>query len=83
MQDRGGNFIQFLPPLKVLVVIEEIIPALAPGAVIYTAILTRLGRVRLADRSWERFGYEVLILGCYRRWRVSSRSRFIGFLFRR
>lgn len=39
-----------------LVVIKEIIAALAPIPVIYTAIFTWSRRLRLAERAGERFG---------------------------
>ena len=45
------------------VVIKEIIAALAPGAVIYPTILTRLGRIRLTERTSEKLRGEFFIFG--------------------
>ena len=56
-------YIQFLPSLKMLVIIEEIITALSPGSMVYTAILTWIGRLYLAQRTRERFWCEVFIFG--------------------
>ncbi len=44
-----------------LVVIEEVIAALAVGAVVYSTVLARLGGTGLAEGSGERFGREVFI----------------------
>ena len=44
-----------------LVVIKEIIAALAPIPVIYAAVFTWSRRLRLAERAGERFGGEVFI----------------------
>ena len=60
--------IQFLSPLKMLVVVEEVIPALAPCTVIYGSILTRFRALDLADRAVQRFGREFRISEFFVRW---------------
>jgi len=64
-----GGDVQFFPPLEVLVVVEEIIAALAPGAVVYTAVLTWSGGIGLAEGPGEGFGCEGFIVG-WENWKV-------------
>ena len=58
---RRRGIIQFLSPLKMLVVVEEVIPALTPCTVIYGSIFTRSRALGLADRSVQRFGRELWV----------------------
>lgn len=58
---RRRGSIQFFSPLKVLVVVEEVIPALAPCTVIYSTIFTRFWALGLADRADQRLGFEFWI----------------------
>ena len=44
-----------------LVVVEEVIPALAPCTVVYGGIFTRFRALGLADRAIQRFGCEFWI----------------------
>ena len=43
------------------VVVEEVIAALAVGAVVYTAIFARFGGVELAEGAGDGFGCEFFI----------------------
>ncbi len=61
--DWGGRDVQFFSALEMFVVVEEIIAALAPGAVVYSAVFTWLGGVGLAEGSGEGFWYEGFIVG--------------------
>ncbi len=45
---RRDGGIQLFPPFKMLIIVEKVIAALAPGAGIYAAVLAWLGRTRLA-----------------------------------
>lgn len=45
------------------VVVEEVIAALAPGAVVYSAVFAWLGGVELAEGSGEGFWCESFIFG--------------------
>lgn len=51
-----GLFVQFLPPLEVLVVIEKVVAALAPGAGVNTAVLAGFRVVSLTEGPGERGG---------------------------
>ena len=53
--------VQFFPPFKMFVVIEKVLAALAPCAMVYTTILPGLGGLVLAERAGERFGVEVFL----------------------
>lgn len=52
---RDRESIQFLPPLKMFVVVEEIGPPFSPCAVVYAAVFARLGRFGLAEGAGKRF----------------------------
>lgn len=51
----GWLSIQFLPPLKMFIIVEEIIPPFSPCAVIYAAILARLRGFGLTEGTGEGF----------------------------
>lgn len=55
--------IQFFPALEMFVVVEEIIAALAPCAMIYTAVFAGLWGMRLTEGACEWFRCEGFIVG--------------------
>ncbi len=59
--DCMNNSLQLLAPLKMFVVIDEVISALPQCPWIYASVLTRPGRVFKAKWPAERSGYELLI----------------------
>jgi hypothetical protein len=59
-----------------LIVVEEVIAALAVGAVVYSTVLARLGGTGLAEGSGERFGREFFIGWRRRRRRGLGRCPF-------
>ena len=59
----GREYGQFLAPLEVLVVVEEIIAALAIGAVVYSAVFAGFGGVELTERPGEGLRCEVIFVG--------------------
>lgn len=54
---------QFFAPLEMFVIIEKVIPALAPGARVYATVLSQLGRMRLSKGMAKCFEGMVVIGG--------------------